>query len=174
MNHSYRPWSTLGWLVATLFLCLVILHQIASLTRPWCRVAFLEVPLKDLSVDILLAGSLYYGQVVCTIFKKSVSIRIWTGGGIYGQIYPFALRSSQGRRKISLHKLFQSKLKVGTQNPPKKNYFDSFVPKLKAKGFQNTLDLHHDQRIWGRNDFANLDNAVFLPQKMNFLLYIWT
>ena len=34
---------------------------------------------------------------------------------------------------------------------------------LKAKRFQNTLDLHYDQRIWGRNDFANLDNAVYLP-----------
>jgi hypothetical protein len=34
-----------------------------------------------------------------------------------------------------------------------------------AKQFQNTLDLHYDQRIWGRNDFANLDNAVLLPQK---------
>ena len=36
---------------------------------------------------------------------------------------------------------------------------------MKAKRFQNTLDLHYDHRVWGRNDFANLDNAVYLPQK---------
>ena len=45
---------------------------------------------------------------------------------------------------------------------------------MKAKQFQNTLDLHYDQRISGRNDFANLDKAVLLPQKIYFLLHFWT
>ena len=47
----------------------------------------------------------------------------------------------------------------------KKNIGVSFIWKLKAKRFQNTLDLHYNQRIWGRNDFSNLDNAVYLPPK---------
>ena len=41
----------------------------------------------------------------------------------------------------------------------------SFIWKLKATRFQNPLDLYYDQRIWRRNDFANLDNAVLLPPK---------
>ena len=66
-------------------------------------------------------------------------------------------------RKMSLHKLFQSKLLICTQN--QKKIWVSFIWKLRAKHFQNTLDSHYDQRIWVRNDFANLDNAVYLPPK---------
>ena len=66
---------------------------------------------------------------------------------------------------MSLHKLFQSKLLICTQNQKRKKRGVSFIWKLKAKRFQTTLDLHYDQRIWGRNDFASLDNAVLLPKK---------
>ena len=68
-------------------------------------------------------------------------------------------------RKMSLHKLFQSKLLIRTQNKKPKKMGVSFIWKLKAKQFQNTLDLYYYQRIWRRNDFANLDNAVLLPPK---------
>ena len=74
-------------------------------------------------------------------------------------------------RKISLHKLFQSKMLICNQN----HFFwggGSFIWKPKAKGFQSTLDLYHDQRIWGRNDFANFDNAVLLPPKNDFFLLV--
>ena len=41
--------------------------------------------------------------------------------------------------------------------------FGSVILKLKAAAFQNTLELYHDQIIWGRNYCVNLDNAVLLP-----------
>ena len=59
---------------------------------------------------------------------------------------------------------FKRKLLICTQ----KNWRNFFL-KLKVKGFQNTLNLHYDQRIWGGKDFASLDNAVLLsPQKCTF------
>ena len=75
----------------------------------------------------------------------------------------FSTKKTTFFRKMSLHKLFQSKLLIYTQNQTKKMGV-SFIWKLKAQ-FQNTLDLHYDQRIWGKNDFANFVNAVFLPPK---------
>ena len=53
----------------------------------------------------------------------------------------FAFSKKYLFRKMSLHKLFQSKLLISEHK------------------------IHYDQRIWGRNDFANLDNAVLLPPK---------
>ena len=46
-----------------------------------------------------------------------------------------------------------------------KNYIFFCHYYLKAPSFQNTLELYHDQRIWGRNFCENLDNAVSLPPK---------
>ena len=66
---------------------------------------------------------------------------------------------------MSLHKLFQSKLLICTQNQNQQKCVVSFIWKLKAERFQNTLDLHYYQRISGRNDFPNLDKAVLLPPK---------
>ena len=71
-------------------------------------------------------------------------------------------------RKSSMHKLYQSKLLICTKKTNKCFFGGSFNWNLKAKRFQNTLDLHYDQRIRGRNDFENLDNAVLLPQKIHF------
>ena len=51
--------------------------------------------------------------------------------------------------------------------------FVSFIWKLKAAEFQNTLELYHDQIIWGRNYCVNLDNAVLMPPKnVLFSLFI--
>ena len=57
--------------------------------------------------------------------------------------------------------------------PKTKKMGVSFIWKLKAKKFQNTLDLHYDQKIWGRNDFANLDSAVLLPKKNALFALLW-
>ena len=61
---------------------------------------------------------------------------------------------------------FRGNCEFAPKTKTKKKVGVSFIWKLKAKWFQNTLDLHYDKRIWGRNDFANLDNAVLLPQKI--------
>ena len=53
-----------------------------------------------------------------------------------------------------------------TQNQNKYWFSGSIIWKLKAPLFQNTMELYHDQRIWGRNSCVNLDNAVLLLQKM--------
>ena len=55
----------------------------------------------------------------------------------------------------------------GPLHPKQQKYFFSggVMWKLKAAAFQNTLELYHDQRIWGRNNCVNLDNAVLLPPK---------
>ena len=59
---------------------------------------------------------------------------------------------------------FRANWKFAPQTKTKKMGV-SFIWKLKAKWFQNTLDLHYDKRIWERNYFAKLDNAVLLPPK---------
>ena len=67
--------------------------------------------------------------------------------------------------KILLHNLFLDKVLLCTQNKNKYFFSGSVIWKLKAAAFQNTLELYHDQRIWGRNYCVNLDNAVLLPPK---------
>ena len=57
--------------------------------------------------------------------------------------------------------------KIAYLHPKPKKIGVSFIWKLKAKRFQNPLDLHYTitKEFGGRNYFANLDNAVLLPKQ---------
>ena len=114
---------------------------------------------KKLHLTIFFCGkTCCFGKTITYIFSKNViNFELWPIKSLFQKKYLF--------RKMSLHKLFQSKLLICTQNQNQQKCVVSFIWKLKAKRFQNTLDLHYYQRIWGRNDFPNLDKAVLLPPK---------
>ena len=102
--------------------------------------------------------NLSYMQNNCIyLFKKYQPDWIMTGTVLFPKKYNFM--------KIWLHNFFLDKVVRCTQN--NKNIFFSggVMWKLKAAAFQNTLELYHDQRIWGRNNYVNLDNAVLLHPK---------
>ena len=66
-------------------------------------------------------------------------------------------------KKISLDKhFFWTNFSLSPQTK-KKSFLGSYIWKLKAAAFQNTLELYNDQIIWGRNYCVNIDNAVLLP-----------
>ena len=79
-------------------------------------------------------------------------------------------RHSPFSKKVQFYENMTTQLffgQSGPLHPKQQKYFFSggVMWKLKAAAFQNTLELYHDQRIWGRNNYVNLDNAVLLPPK---------
>ena len=74
--------------------------------------------------------------------------------------------------KIWLQNLFLDKVLLCIQKEKRKKS-GSVMGKLKAAAFQKTLELYHDQRIWGRNNCVNLDNAVLLPSKNALFALFW-
>ena len=102
--------------------------------------------------------NLSYRQNNCIyLFKKYQPYWIMTDIVTFPKKYIFM--------KIWLHNFFLDKVLLCTQNKNKYFFSGSVMWKLKAAAFQNTLELYHDQRIWGRNNCVNLDNAVLLPPK---------
>ena len=102
--------------------------------------------------------NLSYMQNNCIYwFKKYQPYWIMTGTVLFPKKYNFM--------KIWLHNFFLDKVVRCTQNNKKYFFSGGVMWKLKVAAFQNTLELYHDQRIWGRNYCVNLDNAVLLPPK---------
>ena len=77
--------------------------------------------------------------------------------------------------KIWLHNFFLESAPLHPKQQQKNKYFfsGSVMGKLKAAAFQKTLELYHDQRIWGKNNCVNLDNAVLLPSKNALFALLW-
>ena len=53
-------------------------------------------------------------------------------------------------RRLSLQKKISEQIAPLPLKPKQIFFSGSFIWKLKAIEFQNTMDLHHDQRIWGK------------------------
>ena len=99
-------------------------------------------------------------------FSKTLGVMflffLKTGNSVITNIFLFP--------KFNFYENFTTQLFFGQSAPlhPKQKlifFSGSVMWKLKAAAFQNTLELYHDQRIWGRNNYVNLDNAVLLPPK---------
>ena len=87
---------------------------------------------KTLHLTVVFCGqTCCFGKTITYFFssKNVINCELWPIKSLFQKKYLF--------RKMSLHKLFQSKLLICIQNKNKTNGV-SFIWKLKAKRFQNT------------------------------------